>query len=110
MDSRLIHEASQKLLKKVKWTLPTNSDNSEWIYIGLSKEQKLINQLINKNLTTPTLYLDINRTESVQTDKLTLQSQIENLIRTHHFTLWDETFTNVIQFNKSGIIRIGKII
>lgn len=111
LDSRLIYKSNNTYINKVMWTRPTESTDSEWIYIGLAEELKkiVVFKILDEHFADNGLYLSHSRGDSCQTTLTAFKTNIEQYVGTWDFTLWDLTFTQVIQFNKIGILRKGTI-
>lgn len=111
LDSRLIYISHNTYICKVKWTKPTESADSEWIYIGLAEELKkiLVFKILDEHFVDNGIYLSHSRGDSCQTTISAFKTNIHQYFGNWDFTLWDFTFTQVIQFNKIGVLRKGTI-
>lgn len=108
MDSRLIYSAINSIKHKIIWE---NKYNNEWIYVGVDNEinEEFIYQKIEELFGTERLLLALDRNRSKVVEKADLKVTVIRNIRKENFIISDEKFKKFIEFNKIGIIRIGKI-
>lgn len=111
MEARLIFESNKAYLPKVGWLRPTDNSDSEWIHIGTGKklDRKLIGGKIDTHIGSKLLFVCSTRTTSHQIDKNLFETQLNSLVDISDFTLWDEEFKRVIEFNHIGVLRLGII-
>ncbi|WP_341904123.1 hypothetical protein [Fluviicola taffensis] len=109
MESRLIYESSKLYLDKVKWFLPSDISESEWIHTGLGNDlnKEFVSELIDQHFAGENLFLSMGRKSSRPIEKSWFKSQLENFIGITDFVLWDENFQSVIEVNKIGVLRKG---
>lgn len=109
MESRLIHISSSTYLSKVKWELPFEGADSEWVYFGLGNELDLalVEKVIDQHLQSEELMLDLGRHRSRQINSRAMIREFGEIIAVSGFVLWDTNFRSVIQFGQIGIFRKG---
>jgi len=99
MESRLIYESDKTYQNKIQWISPIGSE-SEWRYLNPQSANEIqLQNIINKKFIEETLYLVIDRNESMEIDKLDLGSKIKGLYGKTEFKVWDKSFQNIIEFN-----------
>ena len=109
MESRLIYEFNKTYLHKVVWE--NFQSESEWHFIGNENiNEGEIQTLINENFFEDNLYIVLNRSDSQEICKVEASKKIMTVIRDTNFTIWNEKFQKVIEFNKNGIYRVGTIL
>lgn len=107
MNSRLIYISNEKLKPLVSWPL---LNDSEWIYFGVGNELnlELISKAIDRHFYEKILYVSWKRDESFECSKTEIINSIKPLLGIEDFTIWDNSFKSVIEFNKIGVLRCGK--
>ena len=110
LDSKLIYSASEALKLKISWTKVTV--DSEWTYFGEDWEvnKGIVNDSINYHFNSyNSLYVSWTRQQSIEVNKSQIIEQIEKLLGKQSFFIWDTKFKKVIEFNKLGVMRRGKV-
>jgi|HubBroStandDraft_6_1064221.scaffolds.fasta_scaffold544769_2 hypothetical protein len=109
MESSLIYAASDSLKYKVNWV--NVSDETEWVYFGADAE---VNKpLVVKNITDffpdSSLFIAINRKESIMINRNDLAKSLDNILGLKDFFIWDSQFKKAIEFSHIGVMRLGYI-
>lgn len=109
MDSKLIYSASEGIKYKIIWVKKT--PDSEWIYIGEKNNlnKQILRDTINEYFDDTTLLIAVNRKDSIHINKIDVFERIEKIIGIQDFKIWDIKFNRVIEFNKIGVMRLGKV-
>ena len=107
MDSRIIYESAKTYIRKVTWTKPLNSEDTEWEYIGTADNIENITKIIQEFFLTDQLYVAQSKHESFETNKEFIADKIKPLIGKSDFSIWDLSFQKVIEFNQIGVCRRG---
>ena len=109
MDSRIIYSAINSIKHKIEWDMRSGND---WIYIGVGNEmnKELIFQKMINVFDDEKLLIALGRENSKRIVKEDFQIEIIERIEKIDFLISNESFSKFIEFNRIGIIRIGKII
>ena len=110
MESRLIYKVSHSIYK-IEWLNPT-AENGAWIYIGIGGEMRkqFIISSINEYFSVDNvLYVSWTRNGSKVVLKENIENSIDNILGVGDFSVWDTNFKKVIEFNKTGVMRFGKV-
>jgi len=109
LESRSIYKVSHSI-NKINWLNPT-IENGAWIYIGTGDEirRELIFTSINEHFTNSVLYVSWTRNGSKEVSKADIERSIDDILGVYDFSIWDINFKKVIEFNKSGVMRIGEV-
>lgn len=109
MESRLIYKTSQHYIHKVEW-LNRTYENGGWIFIGDGDnvDKKQVLNSIAKHLTDEILYISFTRNDSRIAPKTDIELAIADILGRYDFSIWDRDFKHVINFNKNGVMRVGK--
>ena len=110
MESRLIYKVSHSI-NKVEW-LNTTVESGAWIYIGNGDEMRkqFIISSINEYFAIDNmLYVSWTRNGSKEVLKENIENEVGNILGVDHFSIWDTDFKKVIEFNKTGVMRFGKV-
>jgi hypothetical protein len=107
MNSRLIYIANERMKYHLRWP---RLNGSEWIYCGTANEvnKEIVSKNIDSHFTENELYVALTRNDSFESNKKTIIASIEYILGFKNFTIWDKSFTSVIEFNKIGVFRCGK--
>ncbi|WP_430399681.1 hypothetical protein [Flavobacterium sp.] len=111
MESRLIFEADKTYKDKIEWIKPSEASESEWVYLNFvdSLNEKVFVGLINEYLNSDILYIVISRKNSFEIKKENIISEVKEYLENVDFTIWNQEFNKVIEFNKIDIYRKGII-
>jgi hypothetical protein len=103
MDSKQLYAAAEHLSSTVTWDM-------DWIHFGTKKEIKkdLIEDLIKDFLADEVLYFVHGRKDSREYKRAEFPHEIEQFLGQENFQLWNHLLTKVIQFDKIGVLRMGK--
>ena len=109
MDSRIIYEANKTYHNKIEWLIPSTKSESEWIYLNIevTNSENFIQEIIESFFESEILFVSLTRNESFQTEKNNIISKIKEYIKTQDFSIWNQEFSKVLEFNKIGIFRKG---
>lgn len=107
MDSRTIYESNKTYLRNVTWKKPKDSD-SEWRYVETKDTIDNLTKIISDFFITERLCIAVGRQDSFETEKACITEKIQSLIGNMDFSVWDDPFQNVIEFNKIGVYRTGR--
>lgn len=109
MDSRLIYEANKTYHNKIEWLMPSNKSESEWIYINFEEinSENFIQEIAESFLKSEILFVSLTRNESFQTEKTNIIAKIKEYLGIQDFSIWNQEFSKVLEFNKMGIFRKG---
>ena len=93
---------------KVNWN---KLGDSEWIHFGTGVEidKRIIMREVNKHFNSSSFYLAMQRNDSVQLERESLENEILLLLDKKDFLIWNIDFTKAIEFNHCGILRCGQI-
>lgn len=110
MDSRLIYIVSRHSISKIEWLNPTK-ENGAWIFVGDGDEVKksFVFKCISEHFTDNILYVSWTRNGSIETSKENIESAIKDILGKADFFIWDIQFKRVIEFNESGVMRLGEV-
>ena len=103
MDSKQLYVAAGHLSSTITW-------DKDWIHFGIGADLKsdLVNEFIDKFLMDETLNLVHGRQDSGKYVK----DEIKNIILGHlgqdNFQIWNESLTKVIDFNRIGVLKLGR--
>ena len=108
MESRLIYESNKTYLNHVEWIKAENA-GSEWSFFGNDENigEIQIRKILDENFDDENLYFVFSRNESSEMNKNELVKKISKVFRYYNFTVWNNNFRKVIEFNKVGIYRNG---
>jgi hypothetical protein len=106
MDSRIIFESAKTYIYTVEWIKAKIGFESEWIYFGNPTELNL-KTIINEYFNEDVLFVALHRNDSFQSNRESIAEEIQHLMGTADFTIWNHTFQKVIEFNKMGVYRKG---
>jgi hypothetical protein len=103
MDSKQLYNAAEHLTPIVTW-------DNDWIYFGTGDETKneTVNQYIDNFLVDENLKLVHKRLDSGQKKKTEIKKEIEELLGQENFQIWNESMTRVIDFNRIGVLKLGR--
>lgn len=106
MESRLIYKSNTTYLNKVTWDFVNKG--SEWYFIGNENinEEKII-EIINQTFLDNSLFIVLGRDDSHEIQKSEIIKKVVATLKYRDFSVWDNKFHKVIQFNKNGICRVG---
>jgi hypothetical protein len=106
MDSRILYKTSEHLFHKVEWI---RHDNNEWLYCGLSNDfnDGLVNTHLKEHFSDNSLYFILTRAGCYEFDLNDALLEIKGHINDHTFSIWNTSFTKVMQFNLIGVFRKG---
>ena len=109
MDSRIIYEANKTYHNTIEWLTPSTKSESEWIYLNFeeTKSENLIQEIIESFFESEILFVSLTRNESFQTEKTNIVVKIKEYLTIQEFTIWNQEFSKVLEFNKIGIYRKG---
>jgi hypothetical protein len=109
MDSRIIYESNKTYHNKIEWLMPSTKTESEWIYLNIEEtnSEKFIQELIESFLESEILFVSVTRNESFQTEKTNIIAKIKEYLKSQDFSIWNQEFSKVLEFNKIGIYRKG---
>ena len=109
MDSRIIYEVNKTYHNKIEWLMPSNKSESEWIYFDFEEtnSENFIQEIIESFFESEILFVSLTRNESFQTEKTNIISKTKEYLRTQDFSIWNQEFSKVLEFNKIGILRKG---
>ncbi|WP_298394725.1 hypothetical protein [Flavobacterium sp.] len=109
MDSRIIYEANKTYHNNIEWLMPSTKSESEWLYLKFEEtnSKKIIQEIIDSFFESEILFVSITRNESFQTEKININAKIEEYLKNQNFSIWNQEFNKVIEFNKIGIYRKG---
>lgn len=109
MKSYIIFQINKTLITKVEWMKLFAEDESEWQFIRIEKglETKVFKEIVKNHLRTDFFILSLSRKGSTRISFSQLIDRILLEYETQNFTVWDENFQNVIEFNNVGIYRVG---
>ncbi len=108
MDSKSLYISTRYLFSKVSWI---QHGPNEWISLWAGNEihEQLINDLFIKNFPDQEVYLVQGRNNTKPTSLKHIMVTIKPLLGTETFEIWNLNLTLLIEFNKIGVLRIGKI-
>jgi hypothetical protein len=103
MDSKQLYVAAGHLSSIVNW-------DKDWTHFGTGTDIKsdLINELIDKFLMDETLNFVHDRRDSGRHHKDEMKNIIQDLLGDDDFQLWNESLTKVIDFNRIGVLKLGR--
>ena len=109
MKSYIIFQINKTLIPKVEWMKLSPEDEIEWQCIRVEKglEIKVFKEIVKNHLTTDFFIFSLSRKGSTKISFSQLIDRILLEYETQNFTVWDENFQNVIEFNNVGIYRVG---
>ena len=109
MDSRIIYESNKTYYNKVEWLMPSIKSESEWIYLNFeeTKSEIIIQEIIESFFESEILFVSLTRNESFQTEKTNINTKIKEYLKSENFSIWNQEFSKVLDFNKIGIYRKG---
>jgi len=109
VESSLIYAASDKLKYKVNWLAVTSE--SEWSYFGSGNHvnKPLVLKNIIDYFPESSLFIAINRKDSIQVDKADIEKALDKILGFKNFLIWDKQFKRVIEFNDIGTMRQGHV-
>lgn len=92
---------------KIEWE---NSSEEEWIYIGTEEEVKseIILGHIDDEFKEDSFYIALERTTSKKLKKTEIEAEIITRIEKEDFKISNLSFDKFIEFNKIGLMRIGR--
>ncbi len=107
MDAHLIYIANEKMRVNIRYP---HTEDSGWLYFGAQPEvnNEIVLQNINSHFSDTDLYVAHNRKDSFKTTKGNIINDIKNILGAEDFSIWDTSFSHVIDFNKIGVLRCGK--
>lgn len=108
MDSRLIYSIINSIKHKINWE---NKSNDEWFYIGEEGEvnEELVYKVLVEQFDDDSLLLVLGRDSSKKIQQKDFHVEIIEKIGKVDFIISDEKFRQFLEFNKIGILRIGRI-
>jgi hypothetical protein len=103
MDSKQLYNAAEHLTPIVTW-------DNDWIHFGTGDQTKneTVNQYIDNFLVDENLKLVHKRLDSGQKKKTEIKKEIEELLGQENFQIWNESMTRVIDFNRIGVLKLGR--
>jgi hypothetical protein len=103
MDSKQLYVAAGHLSSNIDW-------DKDWIHFGTGTDLKkdLVDELIDKFLIDETLNLVHGRQDSGRHFKDEVKNKILDLLGKENFQLWNESLTKVIEFNRIGVLKLGR--
>ncbi|MGH2666652.1 hypothetical protein [Flavobacterium sp.] len=104
MDSRIIYETNKTFHNKIEWLITLPKSESEWIYLN---SENSIQEIIESYFESEILFVSLTRNESFQTEKTNIVGKIKDYIKNQDFSIWNQEFSKVLEFNKIGIYRKG---
>jgi hypothetical protein len=107
MESRLIYSILNSGNLTIEWK---NNSDKEWIYVGTDKEIKCesIANHIEEEFNEDTFYIALERTTSKELNKSEIETEVITRIGKEDFIISNLTFDKFIEFNKIGVMRIGR--
>ena len=107
MESRLIYIANKKMRANI--TID-ESPHAGWVYFGAQPEVNLefVQHTINQHFKEEILYIAHHRNDSTSTTGQNVLEEIKDIIGRDNFSIWNTTFTKVIDFNEIGVLRCGR--
>jgi hypothetical protein len=107
MDSKNIYISSERMKRLMSWPLISDT---EWEYFGSEKEanKEKVKVIIDKYFEESDFYIVRDRRNSIECNKVNINSEIDSLLGTADFIIWNKSFTRAIEFNKIGVLRRGK--
>jgi hypothetical protein len=107
MESRLIYIANERMRANIQFA---ETSNYGWEYFGAKPEVNIekVKQKINDHFEEEALYVAHSRNDSMETTKKTVIDDIKGILGVEDFSIWNSSFTSVIDFNKIGVLRCGK--
>ena len=111
MKSYIIFQINKTLIPKVEWVKFSIEDESEWQFIHVEKdlETKIFKEkeIVKNHLRTDFFIFSLSRKGSAKISFSELIDKILLEYETRNFSVWDDKFQNVIEFNNVGIYRVG---
>lgn len=109
MDSRIIYETNKTFHNKIEWLISLPKSESEWVYLNSEKSnsENSIQEIIESYFESEILFVSLTRNESFQTEKTNIIGKINEYLKTQDFSIWNQEFSKVLEFNKIGIYRKG---
>lgn len=103
MDSRQLYKAAEHLSPLLRW-------DTDWIHIGTPPDIKinLIDELVDDFLAGTQFYLVLERENSGRHSKDEIIKVIEPLLGQDNFQIWNMALDKAIDFNKMGVLRLGR--
>lgn len=103
MDSRQLYKAAEHLGSTLNW-------ESDWIHFGTANEVKydIIEDLILNFLQSDQINFVHERTNSGTIEVSKILPTIKSLLGEINFELWDSSMERAIQFNRIGVLLMGK--
>ncbi len=103
MESRLLYKATKFLKSNISW-------ENDWIHFGTPNNVnfELVEKAISEFLLDEKIHLVVGRMDSGTFERETIFTKIKPLLGEIDFDLWNESMTQVIQFNEIGILQKGK--
>ena len=103
MNSRELYKAVEHLNTTITWSL-------EWIHFGADSEIdfELIKRTIHEFFGPEDIYLVHERTNSRKIQPSLTIDDIQDLLGTANFQLWNLELTKAIEFNRIGVMRTGR--
>jgi hypothetical protein len=107
MESRLIYIANERMRANIQFA---QTPDYGWVYFGAQPEVniEIVKQKINDHFGEEVLYVAHSRNDSIETNKKAIIENIEGILGVDDFSIWNSSFTSVIEFNKIGVLRCGK--
>ena len=104
MDSRLIYISSEH------YRSISSMNYTEWQYCGSHGEVKfdVVHNSINQHFHDSTFYIALSRNDSFETTSEKLFADINDLVGSVDFCIWNSLFDKVIVFNKIGVFMTGE--
>jgi hypothetical protein len=108
MESRLIYIANKKMRANIQFAV---TPDYGWVHFGAQPEVniEIVKQKINHYFEEESLYVAHSRNDSIATTKKTIIEDIRDILGVDDFSIWNSSFTSVIDFNKIGVLRCGKM-
>ena len=103
MDSKQLYIVTAHLSSTVTW-------DKDWIHFGTGKDlkQDLVNMFIDDFLQDDALNLVHGRQDSGRYHKIEIKIRMQKFLGQESFQLWNESLTKAIDFNRIGVLKLGR--
>jgi hypothetical protein len=107
MDSKNIYISSERMKSLMVWPL---LGDTEWEYLGAEQEadKEKVKLIINSYFEENDFYVVRDRRNSIECNKENIDEEIDPLLGSQDFIIWNKSFTRAIEFNRIGVLRRGK--
>ena len=102
-DPKQLYTAAQHLNHTIVYT-------EDWVHFGTGNQIKLdvIERLIDNHLTSDEILFVQHRTNSAQFERQEIVGRIKPILGKESFQLWVTSMDKMIQFDKIGVLRLGR--